>query len=302
MKFIDYTATQSDEGRRLSSVLKDRLHASSTLIKINKKRDGNLLNGASAFSDRIVHAGDTVSLRIDDESEKTHRKTSLFSDSFDIPILYEDDYMIIIDKPAGIEIHPSALCTGVSLSELMSGCFGEGEGFHAVNRLDRGTSGIMAVAKTGYMHSLLIPLLHTDSFIRRYLAVVDGVPSPKKGEITLPISRDPDSAIKRKISPDGLKSRTSYEVLSRACGRSLVSLTAHTGRTHQLRLHMSAIGCPITGDWLYGTEDRALIQRPALHSSSIQLIHPLSGARISLQTALPRDIASLLLSPPQPRR
>ena len=299
MRTLSYTAKKSDEGRSVLSVLKGELKASSSLVKLNKQRGGNLLNGVPVFVNCKIHAGDVVSLVIDDEY--TPKSPDSVDYNVDIPVVFEDDYLIVIDKPAGIEVHPSPLAGGAALSELMQGRFGAGEGFHAVNRLDRGTSGLMVIAKTGYMHALLMPLLHTDAFIRRYLAVCEGVPSPEKGEITLPIARDPHSPIKRIISSTGAPSRTSYEVIERSCGRSLVLLTAHTGRTHQLRLHMSAIGCPLTGDWLYGKEDRSVIRRPALHSSSILLTHPLTGERIALQAPLPCDIASLLRSLPPPR-
>ena len=165
--------------------------------------------------------------------------------------------------------------------------------FHPVNRLDRGVTGVMAVAKNGYMHQRCMAILHTDDFRREYRGICDGVPQPPAGTIDLPISRQPGSLLKRSIDPDGLPSRTEYEVLSVSHGRALLRLRPITGRTHQLRLHMAAIGHPLTGDWLYGTEDRALIARPALHSYHLRMLHPVTGAVLDVTAPLPEDLQRL---------
>ena len=159
-----------------------------------------------------------------------------------------------------------------------------------VNRLDKGTSGLMVIAKNGFMHTKLIELLHTDSFVREYLAICEGMPSPSRGEIMLNIRRDPKSMIKRIICADGAPSHTGYEVLVCENNLSLVKLHAYTGRTHQLRLHMKEIGNPLLGDWLYGNENKMLIDRPALHSSRICLIHPVSGKTIDVYAPLPDEM------------
>ena len=170
----------------------------------------------------------------------------------------------------------------------------QSDSFHAVNRLDRGTTGVMAVAKTGFIHARCMTLLHTDAFQRDYRAVCDGVPPHPTGDIDLPIGREGDSLLKRCPDPAGQAAHTHYEVLDTANGRALLRLTPTTGRTHQLRVHMAAIGCPLTGDWLYGTEDRALIARPALHSYHLRLTHPVTGAVIDVTAPLPEDMARLL--------
>ena len=168
------------------------------------------------------------------------------------------------------------------------------DSFHAVNRLDRGTTGVMAVAKTGFVHARCMTLLHTDGFRRDYRAVCDGLPPRQEGDIDLPLGRAEGSLLKRCPDPHGQAAHTHYEVLSAANGRALLRLTPTTGRTHQLRVHMAAIGCPLTGDWLYGTEDKTLIARPALHSYHLRLTHPVTGAVIDVTAPLPEDMQSLL--------
>ncbi len=290
MRFISYTAKQHDKGRSLVSILKNELRASSTLIKVNKERGGNLLNGEKAYTTTRINEGDIISLLIDDPVESHSCKSCPISPV----ILFEDEYLFIIDKPAGKEIHPSSFGGDITISDMIHPLLKDGQGFHAVNRLDKGTSGIMVIAKYGYIHTLLTEQLHTDSFKRSYLAVCKGIPENKKGEISLKISRDPSSVIKRMINKNGADSHTSYEILFSIHDMSLVRLTAHTGRTHQLRLHMSAIGHPLVGDWLYGKEEREVITRPALHSHIISLIHPITGRALTLCSPLHSDIISLL--------
>ena len=166
--------------------------------------------------------------------------------------------------------------------------------FHAVNRLDRGTTGVMAVAKTGFVHARCMAQLHTPDFQRDYRAVCEGVPQPLEGDIDLPLSRAEGSLLKRRPDPAGQSAHTHYQVLETAQGRALLRLRPLTGRTHQLRLHMAAMGHPLTGDWLYGTEDPDLIPRPALHSCALRLRHPVTGELLTLTAPLPEDIQRLL--------
>jgi 23S rRNA pseudouridine1911/1915/1917 synthase len=137
-------------------------------------------------------------------------------------------------------------------------------------------------------------ILHTDDFRREYRGICAGLPDPPSGLIDLPIGRDPDSVLKRRIDIDGLTARTEYEVLHPLGDRSLLRLRPLTGRTHQLRLHCAAMGHPLLGDWLYGAEDRTLIPRPALHSYELWLRHPLTGEQIHLIAPLPEDMEKIL--------
>ena len=166
--------------------------------------------------------------------------------------------------------------------------------FHPVHRLDKGTSGLVVVAKHAHAQEKLKNQLHTNEFCRVYLAVCDGMPSGPSGTVDAPIGPVEGSLIAREVRSDGRPARTHYRVLQ-ACGpRSLVELELETGRTHQIRVHMAHIGCPLTGDFLYGTEDRALIGRPALHSARLELTHPITGERLCFSAPVPADMALMI--------
>lgn len=213
---------------------------------------------------------------------------------YPLDVLWEDEDLLILNKPAGITVHSAALTEEtVTVAGAVAhylGC----DTFHPVNRLDRGVTGVMVVAKNGYMHQRCMSILHTDDFRREYRGICDGVPQPTQGTIDLPISRQPGSLLKRSIDPEGLPSRTEYEVLSVSHGRALLRLRPITGRTHQLRLHMAAIGHPLTGDWLYGAEDKTLIPRPALHSYELWLRHPLTKEPLHIIAPIPADMGRLI--------
>ena len=157
------------------------------------------------------------------------------------------------------------------------------------------SSGVMAVAKHAHAQDVLRRALHTDAFRREYLAVCDGAPEQAHGVIDLPLAHAGDSVIRQEVCSTGCIAQTEYEVLYRTPERALVRLRLQTGRTHQIRVHMAAIGCPLTGDFLYGRENPALIPRPALHAHTLSLLHPLTGQRLSFTVPLPRDMAALLI-------
>ena len=238
----------------------------------------------------VLHAGDAVTADVSDlPGDNPHIRPV----DYPLDILWEDQDLLILNKPAGIAIHPAALTeetvtvAGAVCHYLRTGSF------HCVNRLDRGTTGVMAVAKTGYIHRLCMESLHTDSFLREYRGICLGAPQPPSGSIDLPISRDPGSLLRRTVDPMGLPARTLYETLLPG-ELSLLRLLPQTGRTHQLRLHLSAVGHPLAGDWLYGTEDPALIPRPALHSYRLRLLHPVTRRWLDVTAPLPEDMRRLL--------
>ena len=204
----------------------------------------------------------------------------------------------MIDKPAGMAVHPTQDPDETTLEHALAAYLKPGESPHPVSRLDRGTSGLMTVAKNGYMHELLRRRLHTEAFYREYRGVSLGVPQPAAGRVALPIGFAPGSRYRRAAAPDGAPSCTGYEALAawETGGRAfaLLRLIPYTGRTHQLRVHMAAIGCPLAGDWLYGTEAPERIARPALHSSVLRFVHPLTCAVIDLSSPLPPDMAVML--------
>lgn len=291
MRVLRHIVTAAEDGQTVKTVLKARWHIAGSLLSRLKFRNAITVNGQPVFVSHILHEGDALAADVSDGAgENPHIQPV----DFPLQILYEDDDLLLIDKPAGIAIHPAALTEERVTIAGAAAYYLKSDSFHGVNRLDRGTTGVMAIAKTGYIHALCMQQLHTDAFQRDYRAVCEGVPSPAEGVIDLPLGRAEGSVLKRQPDPDGLPAHTRYEVLAAYNGRALLRLTPTTGRTHQLRVHMAAIGHPLTGDWLYGTEDKALIARPALHSHALTFTHPLTGAPQHFTAPLPEDMARLL--------
>ena len=280
MRLLTYTVAPEQEGWPLRRLLRQELRISGSFLSRLKWRPGAiLLNGQPATVAALVRAGDTVTADVSDlPGDNPHIRPV----DYPLDILWEDQDLLILNKPAGIAIHPAALTEEtVTVAGAVCRYLGQGS-FHCVNRLDRGTTGVMAVAKTGYVHRLCMEQLHSGDFRRTYLAVCRGCPDPAAGSIDLPIGREPDSLLRRRVDPAGLAAHTDYETLWQGPDRAL------------LRLHLSAIGHPLLGDWLYGQEDRDLIPRPALHSHRLELTHPVTRRRLTVTAPLPEDMARLL--------
>ncbi|MBO4853984.1 MAG: RluA family pseudouridine synthase [Oscillospiraceae bacterium] len=291
-QILTATVTDAEAGQNLKTYLRGHWHISSTLLKSLKWRPGAiLLNGQIAHVSAILRPGDVLCIDVSDDAPLSRHILPV-----DVPldILYEDESLLLLNKPAGIAVHSSALTEEtVTVAGAVAHYLG-GTPFHPVNRLDRGVTGIMAVAKSGYMHERCMAILHTDDFLREYRGICSGIPLLSENVIDYPIGRDGDSVLRRCIDPAGLPARTEYAVLQSFDDRALLRLRPYTGRTHQLRLHCAAMGHPLLGDWLYGVEAPDLIPRPALHSYELWLRHPLSGQLIHCVAPLPEDMRRLL--------
>ncbi len=286
MKRLTLTITPEQAGRTVESLLRRELSMAAGQISSAKFRpDGILLNGCRVRVTQRVNAGDALSVDISDRGQNEAEPVAL-----PLTFRWEDAYFAVIDKPAGISVYGE---NQPNIAGILADRWGKDVKFHPVNRLDVGTTGLMVVTKDGYTHDRLRRMLHTDSFLREYLAVAEGALPQAQGSIELPISRAPVEGTRRAIDPSGLPARTAYEVLSVIRGRTLLCLRLYTGRTHQIRLHLSAIGHPLVGDALYGMPDAA-ISRPALHSHRIRLIHPVTGELLELTSPLPEDMRALL--------
>lgn len=294
LRTLTRTIGEAEAGRTVESVLTNELALSKSLIRRLKRREtGILLNGARAYTTARVRPGDVLAAEIGDDAPRALRPVPL-----PLVIVYEDEDLLVLDKPAGLAVHPTQDPEETTLEHALTAYLKPGEAPHPVSRLDRGTTGLMAVAKNGYMHELLRRRLHTDAFSREYRGICIGVPSPPAGRIALPIGLADGSRYRRATVPGGAPSCTDYETLvswDAPEGRlSLLRLLPQTGRTHQLRVHLAAIGHPLLGDWLYGNEAPERIARPALHSAALRLVHPLTGAVLTLRAPLPADMAALL--------
>lgn len=260
-----------------------------TLRRIKRVEDGITLDGIRVRVAQKVKTGQTLECLVADV-----RKGLLEPRDAPIRTVFEDEWLCVIDKPGGIVTHPSSLApdrpsvAGAYVASHPGGVF------HPVTRLDSGTSGLLLIAKSGYVHSLISSARAANSLKKEYEAVCDGIIVPDSGLIDEPIAREPGSVIKRRVSPDGKSAQTLFEVLGRFGNRTHVKLVLLTGRTHQIRVHLAWAGTPVTGDFLYGKEDRELISRPALHSKRLELEHPVTGEKLCFEAPLPEDMEKLL--------
>ena len=297
MRILTYTVPPEENGRMVKGILRGDLHLSYTLLKSLKWRENAiLLNGQSVHVNAIVHTGDVVSVAL---SERAPREDLYCEHTARPNIVYEDDDLLVLNKPAGVAMHPKADdASAPSLAAMLTGYLGEGSVPHFVSRLDKGTSGLLIAAKSGYVHDRLRRALHSDNLRREYRAVAVGAVTPDHGVIDAPIGRADGSIIRRCVRADGLPSLTEYETLQTSERFTLLRMRPQTGRTHQLRVHMAYLGYPLAGDWLYGTEDKNLIARPALHSYELWFTQPITGQELHFTAPIPQDMQRLLASDP----
>ncbi|MBR3765409.1 MAG: RluA family pseudouridine synthase [Clostridia bacterium] len=288
---MEYRVEPVHAGRKLRDILRQVMGVSYGAMK-SAKWDGRItLNGSVTPVDAIVREGDLVAIRWKDSPVYAVKPYPL-----PLTIPYEDEHLFVIDKPAPLASqssanHPDDALENALFSHL--GCPADYV-YRPVNRLDKGTSGLMLVAKTPHAQHRLQRLLHTDDFRRTYLAVVEGCPPEENGIVDAPIGKEDAASIRRIVTPQGKPCLTHYAVVHRGRTRSLVKLQLETGRTHQIRVHMAHLGCPVAGDFLYGVELPQLPGRFALHSHEVTLVHPLTGENLHIVSPLPETLTALL--------
>ena len=209
----------------------------------------------------------------------------------DLPldIIYEDNDIITVNKQAGMMVHPARGQNTDTLANALAcrgGCFEYG----IVHRLDRDTSGVIVLAKNPRANTILSKQFANRRVEKGYLAIVHGMPQPAAGQIELPIGADPKFPDRYTVCPDGKYSLTLYDTVLHGGGVSLLKVQIKTGRTHQIRVHLAHIGCPIIGDTVYGRHTETLISRCALHASSLKLRHPSTGRHLIIQADMPEDM------------
>ena len=291
---LELAVTPELAGIQTDTLLRRHMGLSGTVIRRSKwLEDGILADGQRVTTRYCPRAGQVLSVRLSDPE----RRSGIVSAPGPLDIVYEDEDMIVLNKAAGVSVHPGPGHFSDTLGNFLLYYYdskGDSSDLHPVHRLDRGTTGLLAAAKHPHAQEVLKNQLHTADFRRTYLAVCEGVPQPAEGVIDVPMGPKPGSLMEQQVRPDGKPARTRYRVLSVRGGRALVQLELDTGRTHQIRVHMAHIGHPLTGDFLYGTEDRALIPRPALHSARLTLRQPITGQVLSFTVPLPEDMQRLL--------
>lgn len=289
MRTLTLHITPELAGRKVKSLLHHRLQIPESMIaSIKLREEGICLNGQRCRTTDLVAAGDVLSAQVGDIPAETGTAAM----AYPLVILYEDEDLIVLEKPADMATHGRAQRGDITVANAIAALWGTDRAFHPVTRLDRGTSGLMVVAKSGYAHERLRNVLHTEQFCREYLALAAGELPAQRGSITLPLKKDENAKNKFRTAPDGMAARTDYEVMEVRGGVSLVRARLYTGRTHQIRIHLAALGCPLVGDRVYGTPS-ARIDRPALHSAYLKLTQPITGEYIDLTSPLPADMEEL---------
>ncbi|MBR3786940.1 MAG: RluA family pseudouridine synthase [Firmicutes bacterium] len=282
-----HKVTTEDEGKELREIMREHFDFSSRLRNRIKREKLVMVDGVSTPGWKKPVVGAEIRITLPDE-------TSGFEpQNIPLDIVYEDDDLMIINKQPGLIVHPTkGHPTGTVANALMYYMEQTGKPFKIrfVNRLDMDTSGLLVVAKNSYTQNDYTKQMKENTVEKRYVAVVKGIVESDEGTIDLPIGRPDPDHVRRGVMEYGAPSVTHYKVLDRYNGYSLVELLLETGRTHQIRVHMSHIGHPVLGDWLYEGLNPLLIDRQALHAAKLTFTHPMTKKRMTFEAPIPEDI------------
>ena len=269
---------------RLSSFLREEMKMSSGLMNRLKWQEKLFVNGVPQHTDYAVKTGDVITVALDEE------KPDYPAEDGPLTILYEDAHLLIVDKPAGMLIHPSRSKLSGTLANFVLGYYvrtGQKCAFHPVTRLDRDTFGIVMLTKNAHIHALM-QAAHVK---KTYHALVLGGPEAQEGIIDAPIARKPLPSLLREVRPDGKPCRTVYRVLERNGKLCKLELEPVTGRTHQLRLHCAHMGWPILGDPQYGNEDsRFGLESQMLCAKRLEFVHPITGEQMAVESRMDAEL------------
>ncbi|PGY11340.1 23S rRNA pseudouridine1911/1915/1917 synthase [Bacillus sp. OV166] len=289
---MKWKISESDSGKLLREFLKKEEISRTALTDIKFKGGSIQVNGEEVNVRYRLAFGDEVMVIFPMESPSEGLK----GEEIPLTILYEDKYLLVVNKPAGMNTIPSREHPVHSLANALVGYYqrsGLQATTHIVTRLDRDTSGIVLIAKHRHVHHLFSLMQRGGQVKRTYEAFAGGWISLDSGTITAPIGRKEDSIIEREVRADGQYACTHYQVIEKHIAFTYLELTLETGRTHQIRVHMSYLNHPLLGDDLYGG-DLTLIARQALHCKRIKFIHPFSGEEMIFTAPLPRDMSEIL--------
>ena len=305
---LTYNVNNKDEGKKLKDILKKKLYISTELLKKIKYAECIFVNKRIEHVNYIVKENDII--KVDIQKYLTLKNTPKFEDKFilkdePLDILYEDEYLLIVNKPTNMPTHPSADNYDNTLSNIVA-AYLKKQGLyniHIVTRLDKNTTGICIFAKNEYIQELFVRLKNKINIKKEYIAVVNGLVKDDTGIIEKNIKRMENTIILRKTTDDntGDYAKTEYEVLCRNKDKNytVLKVILHTGRTHQIRVHMIDIGHILLGDTLYAeyynipNVDK-LIQRQALHAYKVSFTHPITNKFIQVEATIPQDIEKLM--------
>lgn len=288
-RWLEYHIPDYMEGHKISEFLHQMRFSNQNLAVLKRMPESILINGSCEYMNYRLKKEDFLQVHIREEkiSQKIPPKSLPFS------IVYEDEDIVVVNKPAGMPIHPSMNHYENTLGNAAAYYYGQQNKafvYRCINRLDKDTTGLTILAKHLVSGSILYDSMVKREIIREYFAIAEGADLPEAGTIDLPLGRKPDSAVERMVDmASGERAVTHYKVLGRKEGLAFLSLNLDTGRTHQIRVHMSAIGHPLIGDFLYNPEN-SLMKRQALHAGRLCFNHPISGKQIDLSAPIPEDM------------
>ncbi len=292
---FNYNIASSDANLTILQFLKNKGYSSSNVVALKKIEKSILVNGIWEHVTYRLNPGDQLTIRYTENDSSDN----IVATPLPINIVYEDDDILIVDKPADMPVHPSQGNYENTLANALMYYYvqkGEAFTFRCINRLDRDTTGLVLLAKHAISAGILSMQMQRREIHRTYLALVEGVFQASEGTIDAPIARKGESIIEREVNFEiGERAVTHFKVVQTCCdcAYSLLSIRLETGRTHQIRVHMQHIGHPLIGDTLYPS-DCSRIKRQALHSSQLYFRHPITGEEMVFSTALPNDMSRLL--------
>ncbi|RGW52983.1 RluA family pseudouridine synthase [Dorea formicigenerans] len=290
---IDYIIDEDSAGLRVEQFLRRKRYSGQNLSEIKRMPKSILVNGVHYYMRQELSTGDHLQVRICE----TQNSEKIPPTKLALDIIYEDEDLLVLNKPAGMPIHPSLNNYTNSMANALAYYF-QSQGkpfiFRCCNRLDRDTSGLTIVSKHLVSGSILSDMTKYREVHREYLAIARGSVTPSEGTIQAPLGRKDGTIIERTVDWEhGEDAVTHYKVVKEANGHSLVSLRLETGRTHQIRIHMKYLGYPLIGDYLYNP-DMEYMTRQALHSHHMEFTHPITGEHMSFTAPLPEDMARVM--------
>ncbi len=292
-RILTYPVSPSESGLCVAQFLKNRRYSSANLTDLKKMPESILINGVPAFMIARLCSGDLLTVYI----REMVSSPKIPPVPLPLDIVYEDEDLLVVNKPADMPIHPSMRNYTHSLGNAVAWYFANQNCpfvFRCINRLDHNTSGLTIIAKHPISGSILSSMVKSREIRREYFGIVRGTVSPPSGTITAPLGRKPGSIIERTIDfENGESAVTHYRTVAEQNGHSLVELHLETGRTHQIRIHMKYLGFPLIGDSLYNP-DMEWIGRQALHSHRLKFFHPITRKPMEFTAPLPADMLHVL--------